>query len=243
MTHTPPQNIDPELVNIINNKYGRLIIPDQNTENNLTRIINIISTRLSDHCDFAEKNLYTEKFKKIEFGFLNKTDLNAFAYSSPESFDFIGINIGVVFTVANVFNRILAHPENFPDIGNIKIEKNDIELLPYLTTDVISSELKMITPKCPIRSMFAHELACVAIDFLFFHELTHLRFGHVDYIRNLCKISEFAEAFNSHQKKDTIVRQALEYDADCGAIVLSVNRAYSHKDFLLKTNTSVPTYI
>jgi hypothetical protein len=208
-------------------------------------VLNTIVTRLSRHRDSAEQILYSDKPRPIEFGLLCETGMNAFAYASPiglePELDFIGINIGVIYTFLDVFGRILAHPANFPDVGNPGLEVATIHNLPFLTTDVMKSGFESIEPNCPVRAIFAGELAQVAMDYLFFHELTHLRNGHLELIRNRFSLIHWPEAIgNVGIDDERKIRQTLEMDADSGAILHTLNAAFRIKDMWTSPLKSAP---
>lgn len=205
-----------------------------------------IIVRLSRHREFAEEHLYSPNKPSIELGLLNDTRLNAVAISAPDAgdnktVDFIGINVGTLHTLANTFFRILAHPNTFLDVGNPSQETADGHDLPYLSTDAIISQQYPLLPKCVVRARFASELAQIALDFLFFHEITHLRNGHVDYIKQH-SISSYLDE-TEVQNQVTVsneIRQALEVDADCGAIRQTLNAALRFKRRLANPLSTAP---
>jgi len=210
------------------------------------QLFHAVVNRFTRHVTHAKSELYKDKPREIEFGFLSSTGLNAFAYASPETeikpFDFIGINVGVVFTLLDTFSRVLANPHTFPDVGSPQVEKENVPPIPFLSADIMTSGFDLLAPTCPIRSGFAIELTQVALDFLFFHESTHLRNGHLEFARRHLALTTWAEAVNNaSQLSDKIIRQALEIDADAGAILLGLNHVYSLKDrFAASTQQLAP---
>lgn len=244
MNPSPPRNMNPELARILEEYDGLFWLEGEHVDST-HKLFETITARFTRHRNHAELNFYTEKPRAIDFGFLCQSGLNAFAYASPAAsvpeFDFIGINVGVIFTLMDIFGRILAHPENFPSVGNSQLETNTSHNLPFLTTNVMRSGFLPITPQCPIRSVFAGELAQVALDFLFFHELTHLRNGHIELLRSRLSLAHLSEAFSTDRTADDIaLRQALEIDADCGAVLHTLNVAFQHKDLLANPSKSLP---
>lgn len=168
MNPPPPRNMNSELAEILD-RQGGLFWLEGDHEESTHEIFKNIYARFARHRNHAEQHLYTDKPREIDFGFLNQSGLNAFAYASrantkPE-FDFIGINVGVIFTLIDIFGRILAHPDNFPSVGKSHLESSDVHALPFLTTDVMKSGFLPITPICPVRRVFAGELAKLRLTF------------------------------------------------------------------------------
>lgn len=199
-------------------------------------LFQIIVKRFNHHVARAKAELYRDRPREIEFGFLCNTDLNAFAYASPSTnsppFDFIGINVGALFTLLDIFQRILAHPKNFPEVGDATKENPSPQAIEYLSRDVLTTGHVACTPNCSIRAAFASLLTQTAIDFLFFHELSHLRNGHLEYVNQQLRAGHWTEANGKTDETPLQIRQTLEMDADCGAILLALNEAFKLKDNL-----------
>jgi hypothetical protein len=216
-------------------------------DNELTKqLFNTVVSIFTRHRDYAQLHLYTDKPRPIEFGFTCESSLNAFAYATPsgapDEFDFIGINVGVIFTLMDVFLRMLSHPDIFPEVGTPDKESRSVHNLANLTTDIMRSGFTHRSgPNCPVRRIFAGELTKVALDFLFFHELTHLLNGHLEFCRENFLCNYWSEAFGqSTQNEHKMIRQTLELDADSGAVLLSLNAAYQMKDLFLSSTNTVP---
>lgn len=239
--------MNPELARILE-EHGGLFWVDGNYADSTCKLFEMITARFTRHRTYAEKYLYTEKPRAIDFGLVSQSELNAFAYASPadsvQKFDFIGINAGVIFTLLDIFGRILAHPQSFLSVGNPLMETKAPPHRPFLTTDVMKSGFSLIAPECPVRSVFAGELAQVALDFLFFHELTHLRNGHIELLRNRLSLIQLSEAFSRARTSDEIaLRQALEMDADCGAVLHTLIAAFHFKDLLSNPSEYAPKHV
>lgn len=219
-----------ELEKIIQSKGGLFIINDDPSKKTI-QIFEQIKSIFDRLIIYVEKELYQESSRKISYGFLVGTDLNAFAYASPSDeeipFDFIGINAGVIFTLLDIFGRILSHPDNFPDIGNVSLEVAERTYISHLTSNHITSKNSLCFPKCPIRYIYADNLMITALTFLFFHEVTHLRNGHLEYIKDELGYLYWQEAVSTGEKKlAPLVHQTLEMDADCGAVLMTLNESY-----------------
>jgi hypothetical protein len=174
--------------------------------------------------------LYEGSHRALYLGVTGATKLNAFAYASPSDmplpFDFIGVNGGLVFTMIDVFARILAFPDLFPEIGNTSLEKAP-PAIAYLPTDAIFSVNDPHWPACPVRQRFAQSLASMALTFFVMHEVTHLTNGHLDLKRSLHLGGEISEAAPEREMGFTpILSQTLEFDADLGGIELLLTHCF-----------------
>lgn len=212
----------------INRKGGLFYPPEGETP---APLLVAIHKRLADLRDWAERELYEKRPKPLEFGLICSSQLNAFAYTSrpedPNKLDFIGLNIGAIATFHNTFNRILSRPESFPHVGNPKLEMANRETIPFLSTDIFTHGFSFQSPNCPVRAYFAGELAQLATEFLFLHELGHLRNGHVDFVRNKLAFDHLPEAFDGNNKRnENLIWQTLEFDADAAGLVLIASQIH-----------------
>lgn len=171
-------------------------------------------TRLRGYAAWQNPPHYTRSSRKICIEFINSDDAFAFSYAStPEDgglYDFIGISVALVLSSLDIFTRGLAHPSNMTFIGDPSLEISD-RFLPYLTSNTLSFGEKLQMPRCPVRSAAATWLHTTVIDHLFFHELNHLKNGHL----------ELANAMNRGNLKidgkactKNLIAQTLEWDAD-----------------------------
>ncbi|MDH5648488.1 MAG: hypothetical protein OEY67_02430 [Gammaproteobacteria bacterium] len=220
-----------QLNEIIQSRGGLFWLEGEHNPSTI-EIFETITSIFNSYTTFTEKELYKDKPRKIVYGILNGSTLNALAYASPSSdetpFDFIGINVGTIFTLLDVFGRILSHPDNFPEIGNASLEDAKRAYVPYLSTDIISSHNSLCFPNCPVRSIYSSNLATTALTFLFFHEITHLRNGHLEFIKENTSYIFWQEALSSnHKEVDPLILQTLEMDADCGAVLATLNKAFN----------------
>jgi len=236
----PPAFTNPELDEIVATAGGFFWLEGDHHESTVN-LFRLLARRLDRHVRFSESHLYTDRTRHICYGMLCASELNAFAYASRPgevpAFDFIGINIGVVFTLLDAFGRILAHPDCFPEVGNRSLEDPALALSPELSTDLFGSGRPPCSPKCQVRKYFAGELAQVALDFLFFHEVTHLRNGHLEYLRELHPVPTLIEIVAIDDTDVAVLRQTLEFDADSGGSVQTLNEAFRMKDRLRTTGS------
>lgn len=232
-----PKHWNAELEAIVDRHDGLFWLEAEDRQGDYGKMMEVVVSRINNHANFSQSQLYSEKPRVLEWGFTNNSSFNAFAYSSKSSeipeFDFIGINIGSFYTFLTIFLRILSHPGTFLDVGNPEKELKERSYIPYLTQDAIKSDFSMIFPICPIRGNFAVELSKIAMDFLFFHEVTHLRNGHIEFFREKLSIIGYLEASSDYTQSSNFIRQILEIDADCGSILHTLNYLYSLKDIYI----------
>ncbi|MPR36528.1 hypothetical protein [Salmonirosea aquatica] len=195
--------------------------------------------------DIHQSNLnskpHINKMPNIHFEFIDNSNFNARAFSY-KGMEFIGLNIGVVFILHDVFERMLANRGILSKIGNIDQEDINPERLPFLTTDsqvllefYQSEQLKEITlPKNGIRKDYAQLLVMTAILFLLYHELTHHTNGHVELKNELTGSSYMDEDEPDTSGRITpLMNKTLEMDADAGATVLGLQailHLFQHSD-------------
>ena len=239
MIPRPPRWTSPDIDEVIAAQGGLFWLEGEHQESTVD-LLHTLTGRFDRYVEFAEASLYRDRPRRISYGFLCSSDFNAFAYSTPPPvtppLDFIGINIGVVFTLLDTFARILAQPDTFPDVGNRSLENPSGAGLRPLTTNVMSLPPSGVGPVCSVRSLFAGVLAQTALDYLFFHQLTHLRNGHCDYTREHLAGSWLAEiAAVVQEASDLLIQQTLEMDADSGAVLHALNEAFKLKDMLQGT--------
>ncbi len=222
--------INTELERIIESKGGLFVLDSEHSIKTIKMFetINSIFDRLIVE---VEQELYKDKPRKISYGIIENTNFNAFAYASPQEeekpFDFVGINIGTIFSLLDIFGRILSHPDNLLNVGNITLEKEERTYISYLSTDVMKTQNMSCIPNCPIRNIYSSNLMMTALKFLFYHEITHLRNGHLEYIKEELNYSYYQEAMDTGRKKlDPVIHQALEMDADSGAILKVLNESF-----------------
>jgi len=227
---TPPSIMNDELEKIIESKGGLFVLDSEHTINTIQifETINSIFDRLILE---AEQELYKDKPRKISYGIIANTNFNAFAYASSQEeekpFDFVGINIGTIFTLLDIFGRILSHPDNLTNVGNSSLEKAERTYISYLSTDVMKTQSMSCIPNCHIRNSYSTNLMITALKFLFYHEITHLRNGHLEFIKEELNYSYYQEAMDTGRKRlDPVIHQALEMDADSGAILKVLNESF-----------------
>jgi len=169
--------------------------------------------------EFASKKICPGH--NIKLRWMKDNRLNAFAYTAPDTPDsFIGINIGALYTLHDLFMRMMCDGDFLPTIGNSALETVESAGIRFLTTNLPSELEKFpaVLPKCEIRACYASYAFSVCMDFLLFHEVTHIANGHSRVIHELSGDRHISENATPIQSEKHFLRQSLEKDADCGAI-------------------------
>lgn len=234
----PPRWTNPDIEAFVAARGGLFRLAGEHRESTRTIFRTLVASFDRD-VEYAESHLYEDCRRRITYGVLCSSDFNAFAYATPPEgsppLDFVGINVGVIFTLVDTFARILAHPASFPDVGDPALEDPGRCAPRPLTTNVMSLAPSAVGPNCHVRSGFAGTLALTALRYLFFHEITHLRHGHCEYGREHLQDSYLAELLDCGDLAEPIVRQTLEMDADSGAVLHTLNQALIQKSILAST--------
>jgi hypothetical protein len=128
----------------------------------------------------------------------------------PAPFEFIGISHGTIAVAMDRFNRILAHPENFLQVGDPtrEVAPPAIQLadMPLMNLDW----WRWATPNCPIRRYFADLLAMTYVEIVALHEYSHLVNGHVGLLNE------------RGSPREPLLLQTLEMDADSTAALYAI---------------------
>lgn len=159
-------------------------------------------------------------FPKIIYDFVENSNFNAFALNAGPRY-IIGVNWSVFVLLSDIFSRMLANPNILKNIGDVSKEKLMPQISDYYTNafDLFdsfeNSKYIVAQPIDNIRKKYADLLTLLAMDFIFEHELSHILFGHVDYINDKYGIKIFSEFSNNDvQIKNNTDFQTLEMDAD-----------------------------
>lgn len=151
-----------------------------------------------------------EEFQKIAeaslpgnvlFNYIQSSEINsvAFVYKGHE---FIGINLGTVLCLYDLFFSLLADHSFAPDIGT---SSGNAVHLPGVVERVRSAQAGAwalphkdtvwlgAIPDNPKRLAYAYALAFCALFFILQHELAHLELGHLEYLNNRYGVNELFE--------------------------------------------------
>lgn len=168
---------------------GGIYIPNSSNYDMLLNSILDISRRYIEEVRIMRPNL-----PEVNIYYINDTTVNASAFISENKY-FIGINIGTVITLQDIFEKIASSDKSYEN-KLFSLDNKDI-----------------IGPNLLYYSMI----------FLVMHEYSHIRFGHCRLINHLYGES-LVEIMKDALVNDGIFRQTLEYDADNCAIANLINR-------------------
>jgi hypothetical protein len=208
---------------------GSLQRLDPNTEGSLLRRHR---SRAMIHLDRLSKTANIRStMPAVHLAYLDSDEVNAVALVDGVD-AFIGITAGAIFGIHDLFCRWLSHPELMTDVGNPACEESGRSTLwasgatngwRSLAAESDGMELADIEPRDPGRAQAARGLAMTAIDWLFFHELAHIRHGHCEYANARLGLRLLMEvrAHPSSSASESMTRRTLEWDADAFAAVES----------------------
>ena len=167
----------------------------------------------------------------LSFDFFDHAHVWAGA-TTINSVNVIGASAGLARNYSAFTHALLSHPEVLPDLGNSAEEISSFDSMRECDwmadlADVESAirwsnlPLKQLpAPRTFERKKIAELLTAIAMDFVFWHEISHLRRGHVHYLLKEHGNPIYGE-FDG-QIADVDVRHALELDADNGALEIMI---------------------
>lgn len=161
-------------------------------------------------------------FPDIKFSFIDNPKFNAFAAKAGNEY-LIGVNIGVIPILFDLFNRIMAYPDLLTNIGVSEKEELDKPSLRqyYCDADLLVTvgdfdyqNLETTIPKDPTRHLYAMHMFEIAFDFLLSHELSHILNGHLGYMKENFSMNVLEELETSVTPEMISIKQTFEMDAD-----------------------------
>ncbi|MCQ6959569.1 hypothetical protein [Mucilaginibacter aquariorum] len=172
------------------------------------------------------------KLPEIHCDFIDNDSLNACVGKDINKF-YLGINIGCLFLIEDMFSKIMATRSFAPNIGSVKNETDTPKFLNLIIVDgAISFDVAGYTPvyaNDPNRLQFGKILTSTVMNFLIFHEIGHIVRGHIGYLFN--KHNELNLYEVRHNKGLSPLNSlTMEMDADSFAI----NHAYIHGKIKIK---------
>jgi hypothetical protein len=177
-----------------------------------------VEQAMTKHLHRIQKGNYRQpEDHPIAFGFVNNGSFNAFATIDGQS-DIIGMHLGLLFILNNLFFAMLSHPAILPKVGNASAEQPKAYDPNLSTVEIVAAaeESARLRPNDSIRDDYAQKLSWIARTFILEHELCHLFNGHVDWLNKHTKQSLFGEIGASLiPGLSSLNLQTLEMDADC----------------------------
>ncbi|MDR6094796.1 hypothetical protein [Stenotrophomonas sp. SORGH_AS_0321] len=176
------------------------------------------------------ENLYFKAIgMKLRCGIYN--ELNARAFSSlssqaqPAKVAFIGISYGFVFNAACLTTMMLSRSDMLTEVGSPEKE-TQADPISHMPSSMANSQFHPAQPACPIRKAFAAFLTVRFVESVFMHEVSHLVRGHLGLIQSLGAF-DWSEGDDVPGGLAALTKQALEFDADGGAIEEGFNYLFS----------------
>jgi hypothetical protein len=203
------------VMNILYAKYGGLVSEDLfgTGAEWATGLITSMERHLNSF------RTHDPSYPEVHIGIISNSQVNA-CVTSYESKCYIGIFVGTIFSVENVFMRMLASPNLFSSVGdvNVEIAQEKVFDLRIPNFETIVDVMGMIvTPEDPERAMFAYSLRNMALTYLIFHEYGHFVLGHSDfsnYFAGIASYMEFKADGDEEASMHPIFMQVCERDAD-----------------------------
>ena len=193
----------------------------------------------------AKKNI-DATLNDIYFDYLNNGCCNAVAYECNK-IGYIGLNWGNIIILADIFNRMLSHPEIFPSINaseesfppsySYGVTMNATELLKLRFGDSVPNAQQIWNnlPKNKLRENISELCRRIVLDFIIFHEIAHIINGHTEYLQTKFSAPFMLEFDSSaHPANNSILRQSLEMNADAFATSSSLSLFFSEREALVK---------
>jgi hypothetical protein len=143
--------------------------------------------------------------------------------------DCIGMSLGTVHTLRNLFLAMLSHPTILTNIGDASLEENKAQRLPDNITDFDDFSASII-PRDKLRLQYASELFSCAFNFIFQHEIGHLFLGHIDWINSKTNQRALSEMCNP-EKIPPLDLQTFEVEADCFSAIDVFNEKLKIRSF------------
>lgn len=147
-------------------------------------------------------------------------------------YEIITFFAGTIVNIASMFFLFYSHPKFRPDVGNPENEESTpfVDLSSCYWTrpinEIMSSvrpglSSKLVVPRDPKRYEAAVADATQALDFLFFHELHHLGWGHFNYLSSQFDVKKMSES-DPIQNVPVETLKVLELIADESAAVMAL---------------------
>jgi hypothetical protein len=166
----------------------------------------------------------------IHFDYVSNAHIGAWAFGQRRRY-FVGLNWGTEHVLMKIVYRMLADPRILPGVGNKNAEDEGLPLMPSISADASAlhaAHPTFVMPKDPDRRLFGQHLIDLMMTFILWHELTHIRNGHIDYRNDRLKLDLLPElGWVAGTAEPTLTRQTLEMDADCGATVYQIGQLHA----------------
>lgn len=110
---------------------------------------------------------------RLEVGWIMDGNFNAIA-GIQDGVDCIGINLGVVHRMRNLFLGMLSHPQVLTNIGNSRLEQYRESYIPKDAVTDLHDFSAVVIPCDRLRLQYSSRLFSCVFNFIFQHEFWHL---------------------------------------------------------------------
>jgi len=167
----------------------------------------------------------------IEFDLLANVEVNALAAANPDV-DGIGLNAGLVAFVENAYYSLLSLESFLPAVGSPNDGKSPQEIADCIASCDVIKGWGFCATKDKDRKKTAFLLSRLAELFILYHEVSHICYGHLLHasLRSSSGASFFLEYSKARRSEHDRLHQAMEFDADEGAVAGSLGIALSMYD-------------
>ncbi len=164
---------------------------------------------------------WLDKSETIELGLAETYTFNALALRWCGR-DAIIVHMGMIFALRNLFALLVSGSRAFPE--RMDADWEPVDWGPHF--DSLEALKKVVCqptfgspPMGERRDRLLIDLTLTAIDFMFFHELAHIRNGHTRWAAQQTGLEAIVEALPAQEGMSTFDRMVLETDADAFAFV------------------------
>lgn len=151
---------------------------------------------------------------------INSNETNAYVTKRGDKY-FLGITYGAFLMFNDVFYRMIESKNVLTEVGDPEREMNTDKIFSLRLTNmgqlaVTEKHSENAEPIDNLRILFGFQLIKMAFEFLVWHELAHIIYGHVDYVHSVLGSFELKEIKReeSRNQLDPLVSQTLEMHAD-----------------------------
>lgn len=185
---------------------------------------------------------------KIVIEFINNPEVNA-TVKKVQDLYIIGIYLGFIYVVNDLFFRMLSSPNVLVKYGNASVEQvRKINNAQITDSDILYLAMHNDIRNIPIddvRSRIAIVLSTYCFNHLILHEYAHIALGHVDYVKKIN--NQFTHFENQTQVQsvefDYLFMQNCELEADAYATNLSLNTLFLENYTELGINEIIKPYL
>jgi len=176
------------------------------------------SDRYQNHKEKANKYISEVKNRKNTLSTMPDVYFDIIESPKLEAHAFIGLNTGTIDLIYDMFYRMMSHPDILPHIGIASDENINSEPLFDMVQNSKHLNSPTPIPVDPLRKQVAEILAVLAVNYTVYHELAHLRFGHLKYEMSVDKRSNMNEKQQvGTDGNSSLTSQATEMNADAFA--------------------------